>query len=246
MQRIADRPLTRLQVGQASFTGVWLRMRQTKLPMSFGRHGRALQQRQPGQPTHHHPVAQRRVLTGTHTRGGMASAVSLLVALRDYIRHPGGTPACRSDFSACADRTRAARLQPQPHQGPQQPAPTLVGDDPAWVERLCRTASQSSGGRRLVQAAVERQDAPAASLRDRVHRERPHALRAAPTTTGPPIRPGFDYHSIAAGRARSGYQAGRRRRHDHAVWQCCALPVDDAALLSEYANASSQPRAPPR
>ena len=83
MQRIADRLLT--ASGQASFTGgVAAHTPDQAARRLLGRHGRALQQRQPGQPR---TITQLRndEVTGGYYAWWYGKRRAFLVALRDYI-----------------------------------------------------------------------------------------------------------------------------------------------------------------
>lgn len=230
MQRIADRLLTRFK-GQASFTGVWLRMRQTKLPMSFSAATVA-------RYNNDNPASPRTITQLRNDESSRAAYYAwwygkrraFLVALRDYIRTQMGDPSLQVHFSAYADEPVPRAFNPNPTET-SNPL-NLVSDDPAWWSAYANGLS-SSGGNGWFKWQWSAKT-PAASLSDRVHRNG-LTLFKRPYNNWSTNWPEFGHSTPPADPAR--YQADEgvamTMQFGNALYT-----VDDAALLAEYANAA--------
>ena len=216
---------------RASFMGTWLRMRQTKLPMSFST--ASVARYNTDNPGNMRNIAQLR--SDESSRAAYYSwwygkRRAFLLAIRDYIRTQVGDNSLQVHFSAYADEPVPRAYNPN---ATETSSPlNLVSDDPTWWSSYSNSLSSAgNNGWFKWQWGAKTQ---ASSVGDRVHRngltlfKRPYNNWAANWPelghSMPPADP-------------SRYQAddglAMTMEFGNGLYT-----VDDAALMGEYSNAA--------
>jgi chitodextrinase len=229
-KKVMDKLLVQYK-GQANFLGAWLRVRQTKLPMSFSAEAVARYNAD-------NPGATRTIAQLQSTESSRASYYTwwyekrraFLLAIRDYIRTQVGDNSLQVHFTAYADEPvpRAYDLNPTEASSPLN----LITDDPAWWTSY--TNGLSSAGDDGWYKWQWGSKSPANSVSDRIHRnglnlfKRPYNAWGTNWTelghSTPPADPA---------RYQSDNGLAMTMQFGNGLYT-----VDDAALMGEYSNAA--------
>lgn len=216
---------------QANFMGVWLRMRQTKLPMSFS--AATLARYNNDNPANPRTITQLRndeASRASYYDWWYGKRRAFLKAIRDHVRTQLGDNSLQVHFSAYADEPVPRAYGPNPTE--KSTPLNLVSDDPAWWSTYASGLSGTgdNGWFKWQWSAKT----PAASLTDRIHRNG-LTLFKRPYNNWASNWPEFGHSTPPADPARYRQDDGLAMTLQFGNG---LYTVDDAALLDEYTNAA--------
>ncbi|MES2582742.1 MAG: fibronectin type III domain-containing protein [Pseudomonadota bacterium] len=229
-KKVMDKLLVQYK-GQANFMGTWLRMRQTKLPMSFS--AATVARYNSDNPGNTRTIAQLQNDESSRTAyytWWYGKRRSFLLAIRDYIRTQVGDSSLQVHFSAYADEPVPRAYNPGPTETSQ--ALNLVSDDAAWWSTYANSLSSAgdNGWFKWQWSAKT----PASSVSDRIHRNG-LTLFKRPYNSWGSSWPEFGHSTPPADPSRYQSDDGLAMTMQFGNG---LYTVDDAALLGEYANAA--------
>ncbi len=131
LKKVVDKLLVTYK-GQAKFQGLWLRMRQTKLPMSFS--AETIARYNADNPANTRTLVQLRTTESSRAAyytWWYGKRRAFLIAIRDYARAQMGDSNLQVHFTPYADEPVPRAYTPDPIVGVTDPL-DLVTDDPAW------------------------------------------------------------------------------------------------------------------
>lgn len=230
IKRVMDKLLVQYK-SQASFLGVWLRMRQTKLPMSFA--PETLARYNADNPANLRTLSQ--LQTDEASRASYygwwyGKRRAFLLAIRDYIRTQMGDNSLQVHFSAYADEPVPRAYSPNPTET-SNPL-NLISDDAAWWSSYANGLSSTgdNGWFKWQWGATS----TSTSVTDRIHRNGLNLFK----------RP---YNAWAANWTEMGHSMPPADPSRYATDDGVAMgmpfgnglySVNDAALLGEFSNAA--------
>lgn len=230
IKKVMDKLLVQYK-GQANFVGAWLRMRQTKLPMSFS--AETIARYNADNPSNTRTLSQLQTDEASRTAyydWWYGKRRAFLAAIRDHIRTGMADNSLQVNFTAYADEPVPRAYAPNPTET-SNPL-NLISDDPSWWTTYSNgLSSAGTNGWYKWQWGVT---TPANSVSQRIHRnglslfKRPYNAWA---TNWPELG-----HSTPPADPQS-YQA------DDGLSMTLSFgnglySVDDTALLNEYNNAN--------